>query len=1066
MLTLMKYRIHEYNTTCLVLTLLPLHTRPLFRALLSIVPRTLNPTLAFLRPYVQSEELPPRHTIVYAATHNDPFFTAWSRHVVCSCRIGHPSSASICYWATGAAETITARLDQAMAGRREVQSEEEGNLLRQILPVLSDGLAMRAIPEMRTACFTIVSVLAARIELETRASVAFMEAIVRGQAGSPSSTEMLCLALVARSSKLPRLPKPVFQAITAGQTISSLGSALEKARERCEVGDLTLGILTGYKDRLKSANKGNCANFLKVAIDADLLIGSQIAAAIEVVFRPQKDEDMNHFESEIQQFLSELKFSAASERKVVEALETLHINAHFPSSNTVPLLENADSPTEQSQHSNAPVEIKQPNLLNLSEMNASAPGGSYASLFAAPREFFQALAFHIFANSGPSYTLEGFASLGIFAGKDVQLEVSFVTLFSRVLVGNFSTHQKVAALGAMCQLLSRAGMSFDVQIVIPYVLCALCDPAYRVRDAASHFVVALGEYYSGLKKRAEHLGDVKILGEADMHWGTGGDLTPTWLEIKDVQSLQSDVLMPHLEECRQDMRFLPKVVGSALSKSKHNDNGQRLKKSTRARVMSTLYHSALTSPSYLFTLRLLGMIKMVQPGKAKSRSQELRPLFAELERTSDTELRKICVRDGVQADELLSELANVITSRDQHGIQVLLDLIVHGGSSRNTLLRTAGLRRVILLWPSLSEEARASFAISFFNMATGSAVEDSDHQNEVVLALRELDLSAHILVTLLGQAPKLMSNEEDPPLSTKRRKTNGGLATQSSGNRATQSSSLHKLTMLIELVESAEARKDAILVQQLFDILEDLQHSKHQTGLECAYLQSVLLDSIRTEIDQLRIPRKSKTGEILQAAQVDLVVDTLRTSGVNVQNSALALLSSMAQVAPGTIIHSVMPIFTLMGSTTLAQSDENSIHVVTQTISSVIPPLVAEFETRKEGPWTAVSELVTGFVTAIEHIPAAERLRVFSVLVDTLGSDKFMFILVALALITHSGDKSVAELLKNLVLDQTSATQVTVSTVQFQCMKLTKAKDCCEMHPNDGPTRLWRLPRDKLAERA
>lgn len=66
----------------------------------------------------------------------------------------------------------------------------------------------------------------------------------------------------------------------------------------------------------------------------------------------------------------------------------------------------------------------------------------------------------------------------------------------------------------------------------------------------------------------------------------------------------------------------------------------------------------------------------------------------------------------------------------------------------------------------------------------------------------------------------------------------------------------------------------------------------------------------------------------------DLLVDTVRnTSNTEVRNSALLLLSSLAQTAPQVILHSVMPIFTLISTSTVHQSDDFSAHIVDQVHS-------------------------------------------------------------------------------------------------------------------------------------
>jgi len=71
-------------------------------------------------------------------------------------------------------------------------------------------------------------------------------------------------------------------------------------------------------------------------------------------------------------------------------------------------------------------------------------------------------------------------------------------------------------------------------------------------------------------------------------------------------------------------------------------------------------------------------------------------------------------------------------------------------------------------------------------------------------------------------------------------------------------------------------------------------------------------------------------------AYADLLVDTVRnTANTEVRNSALLLLSRLAKTAPQVILHSVMPIFTLMSTSTIRQSDDFSAHIVDQVWLSV-----------------------------------------------------------------------------------------------------------------------------------
>lgn len=52
------------------------------------------------------------------------------------------------------------------------------------------------------------------------------------------------------------------------------------------------------------------------------------------------------------------------------------------------------------------------------------------------------------------------------------------------------------------------------------------------------------------------------------------------------------------------------------------------------------------------------------------------------------------------------------------------------------------------------------------------------------------------------------------------------------------------------------------------------------------------------------------------------------TANPQVQQTALLLIADLARVAPELILHSIMPIFTFMGSSVLRQDDEYSAYVI------------------------------------------------------------------------------------------------------------------------------------------
>lgn len=69
----------------------------------------------------------------------------------------------------------------------------------------------------------------------------------------------------------------------------------------------------------------------------------------------------------------------------------------------------------------------------------------------------------------------------------------------------------------------------------------------------------------------------------------------------------------------------------------------------------------------------------------------------------------------------------------------------------------------------------------------------------------------------------------------------------------------------------------------------------------------------------------------VSAIRADLIIDCVRASeSPQVQNTALLLVAGLATIAPEKVLHSVMPIFTFMGSSVLKKDDAYSTLVIDQ----------------------------------------------------------------------------------------------------------------------------------------
>ena len=1017
-----RFRIHEYNTTCLMLTVLPYHTRDNFVRLLSILPKPLSPTLVFLRPYVEKQESLPRHAVVHAATHNHAFFSSWSKYTLDSCRQGSCSPIAVTYWATVAIEVVTAQLDTAIVGRREAQSEREGNVLRRILPVLSEGLTMQDAAEMRSGCFAIVSILTSRVQMEGAAVAALMEAVVEGCKGKLTSTELTCLALVVQSTEILKLPKTVLKAVTAKQDAEELTAALHKIGAQTPAGSLCVALLKAYASRAKGKKRQTSLDdyfrLLKASIEKDLLTAAQLASALAMVV----SGSITSSEAD-QQMLSTLRASLIWPDQSKVARQTVGAALRISGISVVQGLdESQEAQDEPKALGEGQTErMEKPSQVEWDALASQVPSSSFLATFATP--LFDVLLQHLTFNPEKPLRLDEFVGLGVFSNQSGSVQLPFVTFLLRILDSKTSSIQKMTALRSLRVLLQRQEQNTDVQVILPYIIFCLGDASPAVRQAASDLTLTAMKLYSNLQKEAENGNQISHLGQGVAYGAEfegEKDSESQWLSLASIMVFLSRVLVDGLEECRQDPDHIGRSISQALTKAKPTKDKSRgdLDKTHRSVIFNWLCQSAILTKSYMLAFRLLKIVNQVEESKAILKVARLSQMVQSVSRIDDAELEQRCETDGVDAKHFRAEVLKVITNRKEAsdaGLAILQALISSNSAPDSTAFRLDALERLKTLWPGMRHDVRPSFAVQLFRIGnTVSQSEDSAFQAAACATLRGMELFAVELGALLEDLPGLISKALANEPAAKKRKRNNGRTELADGDRSEESAWM-KTTFCLELVEGSDVKSHSILLPKLFTLLDDMQQFEHHGGQVNAYTQSLLLDCLASSV----VHMDTRAAEKISTIQTDLVVDCFRTaSGPQVRHSALKLLSVMSKVAPEVIIHSVMPIFTLMGSNVLAMSDDNSIQIVEQTMGSVIPPLLANFRRQKGGPLPGVAELLSGFVAALDHMPGQQRLGVFSTLIDVLRADEFLHALFVLVVDRYDNDRPAINLLVQLASKQ------------------------------------------------
>jgi len=253
------------------------------------------------------------------------------------------------------------------------------------------------------------------------------------------------------------------------------------------------------------------------------------------------------------------------------------------------------------------------------------------------------------------------------------------------------------------------------------------------------------------------------------------------------------------------------------------------------------------------------------------------------------------------------------------------------------------------------------------------------------------------------------------PAAKRRRTSKSEMARYHTHDAADIAKALRRYTLVLELVESNEPAKHPQLLKGLFHALSELQHFRALSDSSLVYIQGLVVGSLLSVVERLADANNVPADNSI--IRVDLLVDCIRsTPSPQVYNTALLLVSSLVSWVPELVLHSVMPIFTFMGSTILRQSDDYSAHVVDQTISRIVPALAESL--RKHGRGTAnkgTSELLSSFATTYEHVPSHRRLALFEHLVKAIGAVEALPALVAMLIHKYPDDNGISQFALNLM---------------------------------------------------
>ncbi|KAK7952503.1 armadillo-type protein [Apiospora aurea] len=945
-----RFKIHEYNTVSLITTFLPYHTELFFVKLLTILPANLPNQYRFLDPYVRARAAPPKAVLVLQATNQSEFLASISEYTLEACRHQQHHVALINLWRDLMTQAVNGILDKMRSGRRSIQLTNDQDLMHQIGPILSEALVMKAVPEIQVACYTVVYVLAAKGNLQDQAITALMEQLVIGWTNKTVRPGLATLSVLAQYRSSKQLSRKVTKALL---DIDDLPKMLDELPSECNTERLCNGFCVAAVERIWKKAEIRGLPLIESIILKDLLSDLQRG----VIFK------------------SLLLVAHRINGETDEQVQARHALA----STIVRLSHTSGSNGEVFTKAIADLEVDIEEL----EMKLDVEIRPKA-ITAQPEEDIQM-----------DEHLAKFEEVAPLQHGEAHSNPFFFTFFMRMWCGPYPALARVNALEMVKnRLKSPECEKYDPQALIPYSLVALNDPARKVRRAAADLLAVIDEHYGQ--------NDTTTLAR----WGGNKLYESTsaieWMSSETSRKFLQGVLIPTLEECVLNADHVNAVIQTSLnsSKSRTSDGASKDKKAhlsqnTRLSVMTCLAGHVIQTPILLVKSRLLRSLNQVKGVSGTSRTEMLLPVLQWWVSLPADAADGLCQVEHIDVQAFDKAVAEIVVANDNAGLDFLFEAINNSELCAREGLVQVLFERIQKMWPAMKSDAKHSAAEKLLALAQEAASDArSVITTEAANLLRTVELPTEVLHHFLDTLQSTDTLATEPP-ANKRRRASSTSDARSNVQVPDLSLALKQVTFVLQLVDGSEAGKHSSLLNPLFNTLSQLQQYRAILGSELGYLQSLVLQSLLSILEAHKDSKDLKIDG--SGGHGDLLVNCIqKSSSPAVQNKALLLVASLAKIAPNLVLHSVMPIFTFMGSSTLRNNDNYSAHVINEIVKEVVPPLIQSLRKGKKSPIAGASELLLSFVTAYEHIPTHRRLGLFISLLETLGAEDFLFALLAM----------------------------------------------------------------------
>lgn len=903
-------------------------------------------------------------------------------------------------------ESVAGIIDRTRSGRVAVQRDNDQALLDRVGPVFAEALVLRKVPSVQIASYMAISVFVAKSGLEDATVTALMEQIVHGWTVDTIRPALVCLTILAQFRSAKQMSGKVTKAL---MKVSEVGALLVDIGQERRVDKLANGLCLALIDRFMKKSDARGLPTIMAILKSQVLKDKQIAVIFKSLLLvalklDDTTDETGGLRRELGSALIALSQAPGQSGDIIQSviqetdfdIEELEMKLDLS-------FRTHELPDAASKSSNAELikpEVQQDidamidDLSQRKESLASCLKPQPADLF---NEFSHLFFSVILDDDRKSTLLAKFEDSPKLQKASALQDCTYCVFFARIWCGPHPALARAAALSAVKDRLKEENSrdEKDIQALMPYCLTALADPSKRVRQAAADLLTVMAGLYNLPVTRK----NIPVWGSGSLY-GKSNDFANMSSEV--VAKMLHLQILPSVEECVMDPEHILEVLKTSIDKGTFQtkpdpaiESKAHLSSAGRQAMLHSLASHIVNTPLLLVKARLLRSLNEVRSVSGSSRTKYLLPALQWWAGLTDAEATARCAAEQLESAEMDALFAGVVVASDSAGLEFVLNFLRSTTTDRQSLIQAMSAR-IGKMWPSFKDDVKFTIAQQLLEMSQQIPSEGSIVPAEASDLLTKVPLTTEILSYFLDSIQTGTKMITEPPPNKRRR------SSSSNGNRALVSQAspelsqtLRKITFILQLVDSSEPVNHPDLLDGLFSALSELQHFRTVVGSELGYLQNLILRSL---LAMMPAYKENKNLEIHSSGGYgDLLVNCIqKSSSPVVQNAALLLIANLASTAPSLVLHSVMPIFTFMGTSVLRQSDDYAAHVVSQTIKEVVPPLIKSLRKGESGPVAGASDILVSFSTAYEHVPSHRRRDLFVALVETLGPREFLFALVSM----------------------------------------------------------------------